>query len=202
MWIEKYKIVWFNVKHIVALNCVQYCGKDTLVLPVTPELCTVFSIEVAPYQRLPSWQQRFQSWLEAEWEILQILLNLGDEFECADLILTMWQFPMELVAESTCIPEGLKWIVCRERRRFLLYLSVLVNVITPDLNKDMTKPTFLQVTPTAWLNAKILLDHHTFWQTIAWCISSFSVQTHLIWSDTMGTWGKCRDVLNTMGVTI
>ncbi len=65
-----------------------------------PQLCTVlwkrhlspscyawnfaqsFSIEVAPYQRLSQLTTAFQSWLEAEWEILQILLNWEMNWVC------------------------------------------------------------------------------------------------------------------------
>ncbi len=153
MGIEKYKIVWFNVKQTKApLNCVQYCGKDTLVLPVYAWTLHSLLHEVAPYQRLPSWQTAFSILVEAEWVIdtTESVMN----WVCW-LILPMWQFSHG-VCRKHVHPWKSKMNCMQGKEEILLYLSVLVNVSTPDLNKDMTKPTFLQVTPTAWLNAKIL----------------------------------------------
>ncbi len=119
----------------------------------------------------------------------------------------MWQFHMELVAESTCIPEGLKWIVCRKGGdfcyswTFLLLLSVLV--ITTDLNKiwQLAKPKFLQVTPAAWLNAKILLGSSYIDKKIIKdknCICVYpALEFGLIWSG-LTQWGRTLTEMSEM----
>ncbi len=200
MGIEKYKIVWFNVKQTKApLNCVQYCGKDTLVLPVTPELCTVFSIEVAPYQRLPSWQQRFQSWLEAEWVIdtTESVMNLS---------VLIWYYPCDSFPWS-CRKHVHPWkskMNCMQGKEEIFVILECTCECEHTWFKQRYDKAYISTSHTYSLiecqDLTGIIIHSD--KKMAWCISSFSVQTHLIWSDTMGTWVKCRDVRNIMGVTI